>query len=81
MRGVRYEVQVVPGTTTTLATAICCQRLHPCHRHDRLRADPCFNADLGAKYAIKDAEAKARQGCGSWKAGGSSVTSRNLCCW
>ncbi|HHP5355858.1 TPA: hypothetical protein ACSCXL_000301 [Aeromonas veronii] len=45
MRGVRYEVQVVPGTTTTLATAIAAN----------------FNAELGAKYAIKDAEAKARQ--------------------
>lgn len=61
MRGVRYEVQVVPGTTTTLATAIAANGFTLAIGMTAC-ADPAnFNADLGAKYAIKDAEAKARQ--------------------
>lgn len=61
MRGVRYEVQVVPGTTTTLATAIAANGFTLAIGMTAC-ADPAnFNAELGAKYAIKDAEAKARQ--------------------
>ncbi|WP_407161359.1 Gp49 family protein [Aeromonas caviae] len=61
MRGVRYEVQVVPGTTTTLATAIAANGFTLAIGMTAC-ADPAnFNADLGAKHAIKDAEAKARQ--------------------
>ncbi|MGQ4604090.1 Gp49 family protein [Aeromonas veronii] len=61
MRGVRYEVQVVPGTTTTLATAIAANGFTLAIGMTAF-ADPAnFNAELGAKYAIKDAEAKARQ--------------------
>ncbi|HHQ4662239.1 TPA: Gp49 family protein [Aeromonas veronii] len=61
MRGVRYEVQVVPGTTTTLATAIAANGFTLAIGMTSC-ADPAnFNAELGAKYAIKDAEAKARQ--------------------
>jgi hypothetical protein len=61
MRGVRYEVQVVPGTTTTLATAIAANGFTIAIGMTAC-ADPAnFNAELGAKYAIKDAEAKARQ--------------------
>ena len=61
MRGVRYEVQVVHGTTTTLATAIAANGFTLAIGMTAC-ADPAnFNAELGAKYAIKDAEAKARQ--------------------
>lgn len=61
MSGVRYEVQVVPGTTTTLATAIAANGFTLAIGMTAC-ADPAnFNAELGAKYAIKDAEAKARQ--------------------
>ncbi|HDO1312958.1 Gp49 family protein [Aeromonas veronii] len=61
MGGVRYEVQVVPGTTTTLATAIAANGFTLAIGMTAC-ADPAnFNAELGAKYAIKDAEAKARQ--------------------
>ncbi|ELC7279654.1 hypothetical protein RJO76_000678 [Aeromonas veronii] len=61
MRGVRYEVQVVPGTTTTLATAIAANGFTLAIGMTAC-ADPAnFNAELGAKYAIKDAEAKACQ--------------------
>ncbi|WP_411684713.1 Gp49 family protein [Aeromonas caviae] len=61
MSGVRYEVQVVTGTTTTLATAIAANGFTLAIGMTAC-ADPAnFNADLGAKYAIKDAEAKARQ--------------------
>lgn len=61
MRGVRYEVQVVPGTTTTLATAIAANGFTLAIGMTAC-ADPAnFNAELGAKYAIKDAEAKASQ--------------------
>lgn len=61
MRGVRYEVQVVPGTTTTLATAIAANGFTLAIGMTAC-ADPAnFNAELGAKYAIKDAKAKARQ--------------------
>lgn len=61
MRGIRYEVQVVPGTTTTLATAIAANGFTIAIGMTAC-ADPAnFNAELGAKYAIKDAEAKARQ--------------------
>jgi len=61
MRGVRYEVQVVPGTTTTLATAIAANGFTLAIGMTAC-ADPAnFNAELGAKYAIKDAEAKAHQ--------------------
>ncbi|WP_201296091.1 Gp49 family protein [Aeromonas veronii] len=61
MRGVRYEVQVVPGTTTTLATAIAANGFTLAIGMTAC-ADPAnFNAELGAKHAIKDAEAKARQ--------------------
>ncbi|MEN3759330.1 Gp49 family protein [Aeromonas veronii] len=61
MRGVRYEVQVVTGTTTTLATAIAANGFTLAIGMTAC-ADPAnFNAELGAKYAIKDAEAKARQ--------------------
>ncbi|QHB83365.1 hypothetical protein GIS01_14970 [Aeromonas veronii] len=61
MRGVRYEVQVVPSTTTTLATAIAANGFTLAIGMTAC-ADPAnFNAELGAKYAIKDAEAKARQ--------------------
>jgi len=59
MRGVRYEVQVVTGTTTTLATAIAANGFTLAIGMTAC-ADPAnFNAELGAKYAIKDAEAKA----------------------
>lgn len=61
MRGVRYEVQVVTGTTTTLATAIAANGFTLAIGMTAC-ADPAnFNAEFGAKYAIKDAEAKARQ--------------------
>lgn len=61
MSGVRYEVQVVTGTTTTLATAIAANGFTLAIGMTAC-ADPAnFNAELGAKYAIKDAEAKARQ--------------------
>jgi hypothetical protein len=61
MRDVRYEVQVVHGTTTTLATAIAANGFTLATGMTAC-ADPAnFNAELGAKYAIKDAEAKARQ--------------------
>ena len=53
MRGVRYEVQVVPGTTTTLATAIAANGFTLAIGMTAC-ADPAnFNAEFGAKYAIK----------------------------
>ncbi len=61
MRGVRYEVQVVPGTTTTLATAIAANGFTLAIGMTACADSANFNAELGAKYAIKDAEAKARQ--------------------
>ncbi|MEA9439987.1 Gp49 family protein [Aeromonas caviae] len=61
MSGVSYEVQVVTGTTTTLATAIAANGFTLAIGMTAC-ADPAnFNAEFGAKYAIKDAEAKARQ--------------------
>lgn len=60
MAGVSYHVHIIPGTTTTLATAIAANGftlaigMTACADPDNL------NAELGAKYAIKDAEAKAR---------------------
>ncbi|HAU4891991.1 TPA: hypothetical protein F3L08_13015 [Aeromonas hydrophila] len=61
MRGVRYEVQVVTGTTTTLATAIAANGFTLAIGMAACASQENFNAELGAKYAIKDAEAKARQ--------------------
>ncbi|MBW3809703.1 Gp49 family protein [Aeromonas hydrophila] len=61
MRGVRYEVQVVTGTTTTLATAIAANGFTLAIGMTACASPENFNAELGAKYAIKDAEAKARQ--------------------
>lgn len=72
MEGVSYEVQVVPGTTTTLATAIAANGFTLAIGMTAC-ADPAnFNAELGAKYAIKDAEAKARQEL--WKLEGWRLT-------
>lgn len=61
MRGVRYEAQVVTGTTTTLATAIAANGFTLAIGMTACASPENFNAELGAKYAIKDAEAKARQ--------------------
>lgn len=61
MAGVSYDVHVIPGTTTTVATAIAANGFTLAIGMTAC-ADPAnFNAEFGAKYAIKDAEAKARQ--------------------
>ena len=61
MAGVTYDVHVIPGTTTTIATAIAANGFTLAIGMTAC-ADPAnFNAEFGAKYAIKDAEAKARQ--------------------
>ncbi|MGL5156734.1 MAG: Gp49 family protein [Aeromonas veronii] len=60
MAGVTYDVHVIPGTTTTLATAIA-ENGFTLAIGMTACADPAnFNAEFGAKYAIKDAEGKAK---------------------
>jgi hypothetical protein len=60
MAGVTYDVHVIPGTTTTIATAIAANGFTLAIGMTAC-ADPAnFNAKFGAKYAIKDAESKAK---------------------
>ncbi|WP_421180349.1 Gp49 family protein [Aeromonas enteropelogenes] len=60
MAGVVYHTHVVPGTTTTLATAIAANGFTLAIGMTAC-ADPAnFNEEFGAKYAIRDAESKAR---------------------
>ncbi|CAD7530251.1 Gp49 family protein [Aeromonas hydrophila] len=60
MAGVTYHTQVIPGTTTTVATAIAANGFTLAIGMTAC-ADPAnFNAEFGAKYAIRDAESKAR---------------------
>lgn len=60
MVGVTYDVHVIPGTTTTIATAIAANGFTLAIGMTAC-ADPAnFNAKFGAKYAIKDAASKAK---------------------
>ncbi|MFB2890998.1 Gp49 family protein [Aeromonas veronii] len=60
MEGVTYDVHVIPGTTTTLATAIAANGFTLAIGMTACADPDNFNAELGAKYAIKDAEGKAK---------------------
>lgn len=60
MVGVTYHTHVIPGTTTTVATAIAANGFTLAIGMTAC-ADPAnFNEEFGAKYAIRDAESKAR---------------------
>ena len=60
MAGVAYHTHVIPGTTTTVATAIAASGFTLAIGMTAC-ADPAnFNEEFGAKYAIRDAESKAR---------------------
>lgn len=60
MAGVTYDVHVIPGTTTTIATAIAANGFTLAIGMTAC-ADPAnFNAEFGAKYAIQDAASKAK---------------------
>lgn len=60
MAGVTYHTHVIPGTTTTVATAIATNGFTLAIGMTAC-ADPAnFNEEFGAKYAIRDAESKAR---------------------
>ena len=61
LRGVTFHTYVVPGTTTTIATAIAANGFTLSTGLSGCASPENFNADLGAKYAIRDAESKARQ--------------------
>lgn len=61
MAGVTYDVHVVPGTTTTLATATAANGFTLATGMTACASPSNFNAELGAKYAIKDAESKAKE--------------------
>jgi hypothetical protein len=60
MAGVTYHTHVIPGTTTTVATAIATNGFTLAIGMTAC-ADPAnFNEEFGVKYAIRDAESKAR---------------------
>ena len=61
LRGVTFHTYVVPGTTTTIATAIAANGFTLATGLAGCASPENFNADLGAKYAIRDAESNARQ--------------------
>ena len=60
MAGVTYHTQVIPGTTTTVATAIAANGFTLAIGMTACADLANFNAEFGAKYAIRDAESKAR---------------------
>ncbi|MFN3898896.1 MAG: Gp49 family protein [Alishewanella aestuarii] len=63
MANVQYSVHIVPGTTTTLATAfiqVGSISFTLATEHTACVDPHNFNAELGAKYAIQKAEVSAR---------------------
>ena len=60
MTEVQYFVDVVPGTTTTLATAVDKNGFTLAVGISACVSPENFNAEIGKKYAVEDAEKKAR---------------------
>lgn len=57
--GIAYETHLVPGTTTTLATAIAANGFVLVTGESIASRPDEFDAALGVQYAIDDAKAKA----------------------
>lgn len=60
MAGVTYKINIVEGTTTTLATAIMDNGFTLAIGMSACASPENFNKELGEKYAKLDAEKKAR---------------------
>lgn len=61
LKGVTYSTHVVPGTTTTLASAVMPSGFVLCTVHSAAASPENFNPSLGIEIAINKAAAAARE--------------------
>ncbi|AZU47950.1 hypothetical protein C3B79_2179 [Aeromonas hydrophila] len=73
MRGVRYEVQVVAGTTTTLATAIAANGFTLAIGMTACASRRTSMLSWAPSTPSRMPKPRPAKSCGSWKGGGSSV--------